>query len=106
MPGEVTTVELYLISRLENGRGLEVLKRVEKSKSRPSKKLMDHVANIIKGKREYVLLDDQLIVYDRVLVCAREGVHNGKKTVLIGKGGPGTGKSVIAINLMADLLQT
>jgi len=102
---DVPKFELYLISRLENGQGLEVLKRVEESKSRPSKKLMDHVANVIKGKREYVLLDDQLIVYDRVLVCAREGFHNRKKTVLIVKGGPGTGKSVIAINLMADLLQ-
>jgi DUF2075 family protein/phage repressor protein C with HTH and peptisase S24 domain len=65
---------------------------------------MDHVGNIIKGKSEYILLDEQLIVYDTVLSCAKKGFHDKQKAVIIIKGGPGTGKSVIAINLMADLL--
>ena len=65
---------------------------------------MDHVGNIIKGKSEYVLLDEQKIVYDKVLSLARKGFHDKQKNVLIIKGGPGTGKSVIALNLMADLL--
>ena len=97
--------EQYLVSRLQRGGGLDVLQRIEQSRYRPSKKLMDHVANVIKGKSEYILLDDQLVVYDRVLSCAREGFHDRKKTVVIVRGGPGTGKSVIAINLMADLLK-
>src|SRR6185436_762945 len=59
---------------------------------------------IIKGQSEYVLLDEQFVVYHKVLACAREGFHDRRKTVLIIKGGPGTGKSVIAINLMSDLL--
>lgn len=101
---DVPVFENFLTSRVDGGHGLEVLKRIEESKTRPSKKLMDHVASVIKGKPEYVLLDDQLIVYDRVLTCARQGFHDKKKTVLIVKGGPGTGKSVIAINLMADLM--
>jgi DNA replication protein DnaC len=65
---------------------------------------MDHVGNIIKGKSEYILLDEQLVVYDKVLTCAKKGFHDKQKTAIIIKGGPGTGKSVIAINLMADLL--
>jgi hypothetical protein len=95
----------YLTTRLDKGVGLEVLKRIEQSKYRPSKKLMDHVANVIKGVPEYILLDEQQIVYDSVISCAKAGYHDKQKTVLIIKGGPGTGKSVIAINLMADLLQ-
>jgi DUF2075 family protein len=94
----------HLVSKLERGRGLEILKRVEESKYRPSKKLMDHVGNIIKGKSEYVLLDEQLVVYDAVLSQAKKGFHDKKKAAILVKGGPGTGKSVIAINLMADLL--
>jgi uncharacterized protein len=94
----------HLVSKLERGHGLEVLKRVEESRYRPSKKLMNHVGNIIKGKSEYVLLDEQLIVYDAVLAQAKKGFHDKKKAVILVKGGPGTGKSVIAINLMADLL--
>jgi hypothetical protein len=84
----------YLAIKLEKGKGIEVLKRIEESKFRPSKKLMDHIGNIIKGKSEYILLDEQQIIYDKVISCAKEGVHNKQKIVIIVKGGPGTGKSV------------
>ena len=94
----------YLTTKLDKGAGLEVLQRIEQSKYRPSKKLMDHVGNVIKGIPEYILLDEQQIVYDSVFSCAKKGYHDKQKTVIIIKGGPGTGKSVIAINLMADLL--
>jgi uncharacterized protein len=94
----------FLVKRLETGQGLEVLQRIEQSRYRPSKKLMDHVGGVIRGKSEYVLLDDQLVIYDKVLAWARQGFHDRKKATIIVKGGPGTGKSVIAINLMADLL--
>lgn len=101
---DVDKLKDYLVSNLKNGAGIDVLKRIENSKYRPSKKLMNHVGNVIKGRSEYILLDNQKIVYDRVFAEAREGFHNKQKSVLIIKGGPGTGKSVIAINLMADLL--
>ncbi len=101
---DVDRLKGYLSDKLVKGKGIDVLRRIEESKYRPSKKLMDHVGNIIKGKSEYVLLDEQLIVYDSVFTCAKKGFHDKQKTVIIVKGGPGTGKSVIAINLMADLL--
>lgn len=95
----------FLVENLGAGEGMQVLRRVEESDYRPSRKLMEHVARVIHEKSEYVLLDEQLVVYEKVLHCAREGFHDRKKHVLIIKGGPGTGKSVIAINLMADLLR-
>ncbi|MEA3255452.1 MAG: DUF2075 domain-containing protein, partial [Candidatus Altiarchaeota archaeon] len=58
---------------------------------------------VIKGSSEYILIDEQLIAYDKVLSCAREGFHDKQKTAIIIKGGPGTGKSVIAMNMVADL---
>lgn len=94
----------YLTEKLQNGYGIDVLNKIENSKYRPSKRLMNHVGNVIRGKSEYILLDDQKIVYDRVFAEAKHGFHNKQKSVIIIKGGPGTGKSVIAINLMADLL--
>lgn len=101
---DVNRLKNYLAVKLERGNGIDVLRRIEESRYRPSKKLMDHVGNIIKGKSEYVLLDEQQIVYDKVLSCSKEGFHDKQKTVIVIRGGPGTGKSVIAINLMADLL--
>lgn len=94
----------FLGERLKKGEGTEVLGRVEQSQYRPSKKLMDHVGNVIKGKPEYVLLDEQRIIYDKIMAIVKHGYHNKQKQVVIVKGGPGTGKSVIAINIMADLL--
>ena len=101
---EVDKLADYLLLSLSKGEGLDVLKRVEDGKYRPSKKLMQHVAKVIKGKPEYVLLDEQLVAYDSVLVTAKKGFHDRRKSAIIIRGGPGTGKSVIAINLMADLL--
>jgi hypothetical protein len=101
---DVPKLSTYLKQNLSEGDGLNILQKVENSQIRPSKKLMEHVGNVIKGKSEYILLDDQLVAYDKVFTTAKEGYHDKQKTVIIIKGGPGTGKSVIAINLMADLM--
>jgi len=101
---DVPSFKTYLNERLSMGNGMTVLNRIENGKYRPSKKLMEHIGNTIKGKSEYILLDDQLVVYDKVLACTKDGFHDKRKTVFVIKGGPGTGKSVIALNLVADLL--
>jgi hypothetical protein len=93
----------FLDQRIRGGDSGEVAAKVEQSKYRPSKKLLDHIAHLIKGKPEYVLLDEQLVVYDKVMEAAAKGIDGKKKTVIIVKGGPGTGKSVIAMNLLGDL---
>lgn len=95
----------FLGTRLGAGGGLDVLAKIERSRYRPSRKLMDHVAEVIAGRSEYTLLDEQLIVFDRVRSLVRSGTGKRGKTALIVKGGPGTGKSVVAINLLADLLR-
>jgi uncharacterized protein len=95
----------YIIARMDSGQGSDVLKRIEQSPYRPSKKLMDHVAQMIRNRNEYILLDEQQVVYDKVLSLAQYGFHDRQKAVVVVKGGPGTGKSVIAINLMAELLE-
>jgi len=102
---QVEELSDFLINKLDEGEGQDVLKRIEESKYRPSKKLMQHVSGVIKGKSEYILLDEQLIVYDKVFASARKSFHDKQKSIIVVKGGPGTGKSVIAINLMADLLK-
>jgi len=94
----------FMTSRVDRGDGSRVLQDVLQSKYQASKKLMEHVAGVIAGKPEYVLLDEQLVVFETVLALARSGLDSGRRTVLIVRGGPGTGKSVIALNLMSRLL--
>ncbi len=102
---DVDNLTAFLGDSLERGGGVDVMNRIETGRYRPSKKLMEHVAGVIQSKPEYILLDEQLVVYDRVRTLARKGFHSKQKSMIIVKGGPGTGKSVIAINLMADLLR-
>jgi DUF2075 family protein len=92
-------------SRLADGGGLAILKRIDEGSLRPSKKLMDHVSGVIRGTPEYILLDEQLVAFQEVATAARAGLKDRQKRCLIIRGGPGTGKSVIALNLMAALLK-
>jgi uncharacterized protein len=95
----------FLKRRLGRGQGRPVLDRVEQSKYRPSRKLMEHVAETIRAKSPWILLDEQLVIYQKILTAVRAGVFGRRKQVVLVRGGPGTGKSVLAINLLADLLR-
>jgi hypothetical protein len=95
----------YLATRLATGQGRPVLARVEDSRFRPSRKLMDHVAETISSHSPWILLDEQLVVFERIRSTVKSGLFGRRKQVVIVRGGPGTGKSVLAINLMAQLLR-
>jgi uncharacterized protein len=94
----------YLKSRLELGNGERVLNRIEQSKYRPSRKLMDYVAQTIAGQSPWVLLDEQLVVFEKIRAVVAAAVQKGRRHVVVVRGGPGTGKSVLAINLLARFL--
>lgn len=85
------------------GPGNGVLERVLASEARPSKKLLEHIGGMLKGNEEYVLLDDQLASFDRVMTEARKALATGTRSTILIRGGPGTGKSVIALNLVTAL---
>lgn len=56
---------------------------------------------LLKGSQEFVMIDDQKITYETALQLLNK---TDKKQVLIVQGGPGTGKSVVAINLLVEIL--
>lgn len=93
----------FLTDRLRHGDGQQVLERVERSKFRPSKRLLDHVNGVIGLEPRFVLLDEQQVVFSRIVARVRAGLDHRRKHVFLIHGGPGTGKSVLAINLMAVL---
>ena len=93
----------YLTRRLEQGRGMPVLTTILESKYQPSKTLLAHTAAMIKGQKVFVPLDEQLIVFNTVLAEVANAIDAGTKSVVLVRGGPGTGKSVIALNLVGVL---
>ncbi len=76
--------------------------RIEGARIRPSKGLVDSLIGLISGNDEFVLVDDQKVIFENALTMARKSSEKSKK-VLIVEGGPGTGKSVVAINLLVAL---
>jgi len=95
----------YLKARVPVGEGSDVLGRIEQGKYRPSRKLMDYVAATIAGQGPWVLLDEQLVVFEKIRSAVAASQTGGKKRVVIVQGGPGTGKSVLAINLLGRFLR-
>lgn len=80
----------------------EVMYRIDKGRIRPSKSLADKLASLLKGNQEFLMIDDQKIVYETALSLAKSATVKDKH-VLIVEGGPGTGKSVVAVNLLVAL---
>ncbi len=105
LENDVEGLKEYILEKIINGYGMPILKRVEESEYKPNKKLLKHVSDVIKNNSRYILLDDQLLAFERILKQVGEYEKNNKKGVIIINGGPGTGKSVIAINVMAELLK-
>lgn len=81
----------------------EILFEMVNGRIRPSKSLADKLASLLKGNREFVLIDDQKLVYETVLDLARKAMTGQKQTLII-EGGPGTGKTVVAVNLLVELI--
>ena len=86
------------------GDSKDILYRIENGRLRPSKQLADSISAMIMGNREFIMIDEQKAVYETALSMAAKA-RSDKKMVLIVEGGPGTGKSVVAVNLLAELTQ-
>lgn len=86
--------------------GKDLLMTIENGKLRPSKSLQDTLASMLKGNAEFQLIDEQKVAYETVKKKLDNVLKKiSKKTVIVIKGGPGTGKSVVAIQLLCDLIK-
>lgn len=100
--GEAAKLREFIKQYVKKGDQTKILYRIENGRIRPSKMLADSMASLMKGNTEFIMIDDQKIVFEMGLALSRRASATNKK-VLIVKGGPGTGKSVVAINLLSAL---
>ena len=87
---------------LLSGKGTEVYNRFMMSRIRPSKKLLENVKGIIKNEVSFSLLNEQLVAKNLIWGKIRRADLKKEKSVILVKGGPGTGKSLIALNILAE----
>lgn len=93
----------FLERFIKKGDGGETIFILDKGRLKPSKSLQDVLSSMMRGNREFTLLDTQKVVYEEVLHQARAIARGGGKRVIVVRGGPGTGKTVLAVNLLSDI---
>ncbi len=99
---EADRLRAFIRAHVRHGDRRGALYAIENGRIRPSRMLADSVVGLLQGRPEFVLIDDQKVVHETVLAVA-EAARQRKQVVIV-QGGPGTGKSVVAINLLGALL--
>lgn len=82
----------------------DLLYKIDNGRIRPSKALQDCLVSLMKGNKEFMLLDEQAVVYDMCIKTMKQCMKDMKKRCIVVTGGPGTGKSVLAINLLRQYI--
>jgi len=99
---ELKLLRDFIKKHVRKGDKGDLLYKIENGRIRPSKMLADSLGKMLKGNQEFVLIDDQKVVYETCLARAEQASETRKQVVIV-KGGPGTGKSVVAVNLLVAL---
>ncbi len=102
--GEDNELAAMISKTLIKGDGFKVFDRINTSEVRPSEALQNAVSDMMRGNSAFVLVDEQKKLFEKAVHYIRMGMIDGKKRIYIINGGPGTGKSVLAINLMTYML--
>ncbi|MBP2243132.1 DUF2075 family protein/predicted ATPase [Cytobacillus eiseniae] len=101
--GDVEKLRAFIKKYIKFGDNKEILYQIEQGRIRPSKSLQDSLASMLKGNQEFVMVDEQKVIFETSLQLAKRAIKTGIKQVMIIEGGPGTGKSVLAINLLVAM---
>lgn len=99
---ELEQLRAFIKKYIKYGDDKAVLYELANGKIRPSKALADSLKGLLAEKPEFVLIDDQKEVYEAAIAAAK-AASSAQSRVVIVEGGPGTGKTVLAINLLVHL---
>ena len=100
---DVIKLRNFIKRYIEDGDDGNILYEIDHGKIRASKMLPDSLSKMLKGNKEFYMIDNQKIVYEYAIKNAIDTISKNDKNVMIVRGGPGTGKSVLAINLLVEL---
>jgi hypothetical protein len=95
----------YLEARLKRGHGTPVIEAYDRAGIGPSQSLVDHAGAMIREQNVFRLLDDQIAANNEILRAIGRASERSRKQVVLVRGGPGTGKSVLALNALGELLR-
>ena len=82
----------------------DLLYQIENGRIRPTKSLQDALVTMVRGTPVFDLLDEQAVCYDMCIRTMLQCLKDHKKRTILVQGGPGTGKSVLAVNLLMHFI--
>ena len=82
----------------------DLLYQIENGRIRPTKSLQDALASMVRGTPVFDLLDEQAVCFDMCVRTMLQCLKDRKKRTILIQGGPGTGKSVLAVNLLMHFI--
>ena len=103
--GDAKELRSFLETQIDVGDDRETLYELNEGELKPAKTLQDSLLAMLEEQDEFTLIDSQKVVFERAVELAKQSNRDGQKRVLIVDGGPGTGKTVVAINILAELIQ-
>lgn len=82
----------------------DLLYLIDHGRIKPTKSLQDAMATMVRNEPLFDLLDEQAVCFDMCVRTMLQCLKDNKKRTIIIQGGPGTGKSVLAVNLLLHYL--
>lgn len=108
---DVIKLRSFIKTYIKEKDGIYLLMKIDHGKLKPAKALQDSLVSMIRGNQEFFLIDEQKVAYEtvrklveRAVRRANDPTKGAEKSVVIVSGGPGTGKSVVAIQLLCNLI--
>lgn len=108
---DVIKLRTFIKTYIKEKDGIDLLMKIDHGKLKPAKALQDSLVSMIRGNQEFFLIDEQKVAYEtvrklveRAVRRANDPTKGAEKSVVIVSGGPGTGKSVVAIQLLCNLI--
>lgn len=109
---DVDKLRSFIKTYVKKKDNIDLLLKIDHGKLKPAKALQDSLTLMMRGNCEFYLVDEQKVAYETVRKLvenavrdANNPVKNGEKSVVIVSGGPGAGKSVVAVQLLCNLIQ-
>lgn len=94
-------VKKYVSKKSAHG---DLLYLIENGRIRPTKSLQDALSTMVRGTPVFDLLDEQAVCFDMCIRTMLQCLKDRKKRTILIQGGPGTGKSVLAVNLLMHFI--
>jgi hypothetical protein len=106
LAGDEPALGSLLEKEVCGGRGVELMLHVRGGQFRPSRRLVESLDAVMRSDDEWHLIDEQRKAFNAIWseVLRRRYSRDARSAVLV-LGGPGTGKSVIAVQLLAEALR-